>query len=886
MNVNPLKKTPLNPWHRAHGARMVDFGGWEMPLHYKAGILQEHLATRKSGGLFDISHMGRFRILGENRVRFLQHVLSSNVEALEPWQAQYTLIPSESGAAIDDAYLYRFGQQDYLLVVNAANAVRDWAHFEEQRDHFPGVALEDHTERTAMFAFQGPWSGRVLAGLIQSGDMPETFRNRLSQLVLWGTNVLAARTGYTGEPIGFELFVPAEKAEEIWSKLCEAGSDRGIVPVGLGARDTLRLEAGLPLYGHELGLDPEGRPMPALAFPAAGIAVSFSPRKGDYLGREALGGQLEQVQRVRARSGKPSGIVARQIQPLAVLDQGVARRGDEVFLGGQKVGMVTSGTVAPYWEFAGEGAALEIGEASGRRAIALAYLDAALLPEQGVEIVVRGRRLQGRIVRWHGRSDAPPYFRPVLAGREKAVAGPAAGKAVEPVALVLRKSLENHRWRQDRSINLIPSEMTPSPLVRLLQVSDPVGRYAEHKEVLALGREVFYYQGTDFIAWVEERVAAQMREFLGCGLVETRVLSGQMANMAVFSALVDYTNRLDRRREPQRLSLVMNNHLARGGHLSAQPMGALRDYVARDPVTEQYAVVAFPACKDNPYKIDVARTADLLERLNPELLIFGRSLVLHPEPVGEIKKLLAGKRQPPILMYDMAHVLGLVGPHFQEPFREGADLVTASTHKTFFGPQRGIIAAAIAEDSPQHELWNAIRRRTFPGMVSNHHLGTLLGLLVAAMEMNAFKDDYQRQVIANAKAFARALADEGLDVEGGGAVDFTESHQVIVRVGYAKGCQVARDLEQSNVIVNFQAIPGDESFTSSSGLRLGVAEMTRFGMKEGDFAALAPLLAHAIKTGSNVANEVAAFREPFRSMHYCFDGEAVEPLKRQLLETF
>ncbi len=147
MTVNLLKKTPLDPWHRAHGARMVDFGGWEMPLHYKAGILQEHLATRKFGGLFDISHMGRFRILGRGRVPFLQHVLSSNVEALEPWQAQYTLIPSESGAVIDDAYLYRFGDDNYLLVVNAANRLGDWAHLQEHCKRFPGVTLKDHTER-------------------------------------------------------------------------------------------------------------------------------------------------------------------------------------------------------------------------------------------------------------------------------------------------------------------------------------------------------------------------------------------------------------------------------------------------------------------------------------------------------------------------------------------------------------------------------------------------------------------------------------------------------------------------------------------------------------------------------------------------------------------
>jgi len=887
MASGDLDKTPLNSWHRSHGAKMVDFGGWDMPVHYEMGILQEHLATRKFGGLFDVSHMGRFRIKGKDRIAFLQHVLSNNVDALAPCEAQYTLIPSETGGVIDDTYLYRFGEDDYLLVVNAANRQKDWAHFQEQAKRFGGVVLEDHTEKIAMIAFQGPLAGRILEPLVQNGTLPEPFRNKLSEITLCGARVLVGRTGYTGEPIGFELFVPAGKAEEIWSALYAAGAPAGVMPVGLGARDTLRLEAGLPLYGQEFGVDPDGREFPAFACPLSRIAVSFSERKGEYIGRAALAEQFAQVQRLRAGFREPTAVLPRRIRHVALVDQGIARHGDEVFVGDEKVGVVTSGTVTPYWIFEGEAATMRITEEHDRRAIALAYLDTTVLPGREVDVVVRGRPLRGQVVKWHGRSEAPPYFRAIPVGWEKPEARAARAGGIEKAQLLLKKSLENHQWRQQRSINLIPSEMTPSPLVRLLQVSDPVGRYAEHKELLAaFEQDVFYYQGTDFIAWVEERVMEELGEFLGCPLVEARIVSGQMANMAVFSGFVDYKNRTDRRRESQRIRLAMNNHLSKGGHLSSQPMGALRDYVAKDPVTERYAVVNFPVCADNPYKIDVDQTARLLERIDPEFMIFGKSMVLHPEPVAAIRKLLDQHETRTTIMYDMAHVLGLVGPHFQQPFAEGADIVTGSTHKTFFGTQRGVIGGNFAENTPEMALWKAIRRRAFPGMLSNHHLGTLLGLLMAAIEMSAFKDDYQKQVIANAKAFARALADEGLVVEGDPAVDFTETHQAILNVGYAKGCEVARKLEDNNIIVNYQALPSDESFTASSALRMGVSEMTRFGMKEADFAEFASLMADLVKRDMKIGDRVAELRGRFQTMHYCFDEEIVAPFKQKLLATF
>ncbi len=258
--------------------------------------------------------------------------------------------------------------------------------------------------------------------------------------------------------------------------------------------------------------------------------------------------------------------------------------------------------------------------------------------------------------------------------------------------------------------------------------------------------EVFYYQGTEFIEGVEEMLRGEMARYLGCCEVEARVISGQMANAVVYSALVDYLNRGDRKTEPRRIRSVMNNHIIRGGHLSAQPMGALRDFVRIDPRLEKPAVVNFPVLPGNPYKIDVEAARHLIDEERPELIIFGKSMVLHREPVREIRAFLTEQGIEAVVLYDMAHVLGLVGPHFQEPFAEGADLVTGSTHKTFFGTQRGIVAANWREEEKHYALWESVRSRTFPGSVSNHHLGTLLGLLMAVYEMNAFRDPYQQAV--------------------------------------------------------------------------------------------------------------------------------------------
>lgn len=408
-----LKRTPLADWHKENGAKMTPFGGWDMPLHYRQGILQEHLTVRRYVGLFDISHMGRFRISGPDTVRFLQYVLTSDVNALAPWRAQYTILARDDGSAIDDAYLFRFGDE-YWLVVNAANSETDWQHLTEASAGY-SVQLENLTPEVAMFALQGPRSETLLSQLLEKGQLPEASRNALSLATLAGVPVRLSRTGYTGEPVGFEIFVPADQAIALWSALADAGSSLGISPIGLGARDTLRLEAGLTLFGHELGVDQQGQPIPILAAPSAIIAVSFAESKGDYLGRRALEVQAEFYR--RWREGKPceNAALPHIVRPVAILDAGVARQGDAVHWGGKAVGWITSGTMVPYWIFEGEADDACPGDQIARRAIALAMISTHVPKDAHVEVLVRGRPLKAQAVPRHGWSNRPPYFRPVIA---------------------------------------------------------------------------------------------------------------------------------------------------------------------------------------------------------------------------------------------------------------------------------------------------------------------------------------------------------------------------------------------------------------------------------------------------------------------------------------
>ena len=219
--MTTLHRTIFFEQHKNLGATLVEFGGWEMPIQYPDGILKEHMATREGAGLFDVSHMGRLFFKGKDTLPFLQHVLTNNAQALEVGESQYTLIQNENGGAFDDAYLYRFREEEYLLVVNASNREKDVTHLLEIIEDFPDVSMSDRSSEVAMISLQGPLSKTILEQLVSHGYLPEPARNHLSIVEIEGSEVLLARTGYTGEPIGFELFIENKNAEKTWDLLLE-----------------------------------------------------------------------------------------------------------------------------------------------------------------------------------------------------------------------------------------------------------------------------------------------------------------------------------------------------------------------------------------------------------------------------------------------------------------------------------------------------------------------------------------------------------------------------------------------------------------------------------------------------------------------------------------
>jgi len=407
-----VRRTIFYGRHKALGASMVEFGGWEMPMQYPSGIIEEHLATRKGAGLFDVSHMGRFILTGRGSTEFLQHVLTNNVKALDIDNvgAQYTIIPNKSGGAIDDAYLYHFSEEEYMLVVNAANRIKDWNHFQTILKRFDHVSLEDRTEEIAMVALQGPDSRNILERVLESGSLPEPKRNSIGRIRITGNALRVSCTGYTGEPVCFELFAERKAGPDVWDLLIEQGA----TPVGLGARDTLRLEAGLPLYGHELGEDPEGAEIPIMAGPLARFAISFSPLKENFVGKESLFAQFDALKKILEKDYSGNSVLPRLIRTVAITGRRIAREGAKILKSGKHVGYVTSGTRIPFWPF--EGNDLDSKQTSEHelRSICLAYMDCDVLEGEEVIIDIRGKRVEAVVVPYHIRSDAPPFARPII----------------------------------------------------------------------------------------------------------------------------------------------------------------------------------------------------------------------------------------------------------------------------------------------------------------------------------------------------------------------------------------------------------------------------------------------------------------------------------------
>jgi glycine cleavage system T protein (aminomethyltransferase) len=315
--------TPLVETHRALGARLIEFGGWLMPLQYR-GILEEHRAVRERAGLFDLSHMGELFVEGPDAGPALASALVSDPPSLAVGRAHYSMICAAHGGILDDLIVYRLAPERFLVVANAANAQVVSDELAERLDGF-GAVLDDRSLATALCAVQGPESAAILEPLT-GVDLAGLRYYAIAEGAVAGIPALIARTGYTGED-GFEVFVEWGRAAELWAALLEAGRKRGLLPCGLGARDTLRLEAGMPLYGNEL--DADTNPFDA----GLGRVVKLD-KQGDFVGREAL----ERV----ARDGP-----AKRLVGLVVRGRGIARHGYPVYVGDRRTGVVTSGTQSP-----------------------------------------------------------------------------------------------------------------------------------------------------------------------------------------------------------------------------------------------------------------------------------------------------------------------------------------------------------------------------------------------------------------------------------------------------------------------------------------------------------------------------------------------------------
>ena len=394
--MNQTKKTSLYEKHIALDAKIVSFAGWQMPIQYPTGIIQEHLATRKTAGLFDVSHMGCFVIAGTGAFEFLQHLLSNDVAKLTVGQSQYSIMANPHGGAVDDVYLYRFFEDQYLLVVNAANTDKDFQHIQTVKNNYPNVTIEPLAGKIALLALQGPMAGPILSKIIAPEDSLPPRRNGLSIVTINNTEIWVGRTGYTGEPVGFELFVPTDGAEKLWQLLIEHKA----TPAGLGARDTLRLEASLPLYGHELGDE-----MQVFACKQAPFAVSFDPAKGDFIGKDALAKQHQARAAFKQKDYSLIQHLPQVIKPIALVGGGVARDGNEIFQDEKMIGHVTSGTVAAYWKNSGQ---------SGMRAIAMAMLDAKCETGEKITVQIRNKKIEAVVVNSNLDNKTPPNAKPLL----------------------------------------------------------------------------------------------------------------------------------------------------------------------------------------------------------------------------------------------------------------------------------------------------------------------------------------------------------------------------------------------------------------------------------------------------------------------------------------
>jgi len=401
--------------------------------------------------------------------------------------------------------------------------------------------------------------------------------------------------------------------------------------------------------------------------------------------------------------------------------------------------------------------------------------------------------------------------------------------------------LENHNnWRQN-CVNLIASENVMSPFCEKYYVSDLMHRYAEG---LPFGR---YYQGLKYVDEIESLTQEKFKKHFGASFVDIRPISGTLANMAVFSALAE------------RGDAILTLGIQGGSHVSHEKAGA----------AGILGLKSFHLGFDSEtMMIDLEKSRKKIIEIKPKFIVIGGSVILFPQPIRELREICdqVGAK----IVYDAAHVFGLItAGFFQNPLGEGVDIITSSTHKTFPGPQGGIIIGNIDK-----ELQRKIQDKVFPGVLSNHHLHRIPPLYFALKEMEEFGKDYVSQIMKNSEALAKQLDNFGFDVLGKER-GFTMSHQVVVNVKkQGGGSAVAKKLEEANIILNKNIIPDDKSNPENpEGIRIGVQEMTRFGMKEKEMAVIAEFIKRIILDGGDIEiikEKVIGFRKNFQEVKYCF----------------
>ena len=351
------RKTPLYDVHIAEGGKIVPFAGYLLPVQYAGGVIKEHMAVRQAAGLFDVSHMGEILFTGPTALDTLNHLLTNDFTDMPLGRVRYSVMCNEKGGVIDDLVIYKFGDEEYLAVVNAANRHKDYAHM--AANLLPGTKAEDISDSVAQLALQGPAAPAILGRLVPEDRLPKKYYTAVRDVDISGMKCMISRTGYTGE-LGYEIYTAPENAVELWKTLREAGKEDGLIPCGLGARDTLRLEAAMPLYGHEM--DEDISPL------EAGLGFGVKMGKSDFIGKAAL-----------EAAGEPSRVRV----GLEITGRGIAREHQDVFLGEEKIGVTTSGTHCP-----------AVGKAV---AMALVSADYASVGTE-VDADIRGRRVSAVIV--------------------------------------------------------------------------------------------------------------------------------------------------------------------------------------------------------------------------------------------------------------------------------------------------------------------------------------------------------------------------------------------------------------------------------------------------------------------------------------------------------